>query len=312
MGAWTAGCPGAGTRRRREHSGRAPHDHCHLGDPHVHRTTLLRTVAVLTLLTTAACAGDDDDDAATDDTTSATVTATDAVAGTTSAPPAAETTESGGRRCDDAIDSGDDRRPGHDRGRQQRRVRVHADPGRAPRRRRGRTRPGRRPRLRHRCRLGQPVGAVQDEHRDAGLHHDGLGVGPAVHGDRGRRHRTDARRVVGAQRRLHRVDVPHPRRRQVPRRHAARRRGGRVQPRVLPVRPAHRRRLPAVQGGDVVGPGRDDHDERAGRRAAPADDRAAVRLHVLTDVDEDAARRPAAHRGLADLRPRGRGRAGHW
>ena len=152
----------------------------------------------------------------------------------------------GGRRCDDAIDSGDDRRPGHDRGRQQRRLRVHADPGRAPRRRRGRTRPGRRPRLRHRCRLGQPVGAVQDEHRDAGLHHDGLGVGPAVHGDRGRRHRTDARRVVGAQRRLHRVDVPHPRRRQVPRRHAARRRGGRVQPRVLPVRPAHRRGLPAA------------------------------------------------------------------
>ena len=62
------------------------------------------------------------------------------------------------------------------------------------------------------------------------------------------------RRVGRAQRRLHRVDADDPRRHQVPRRHAARRRRRRVQHRVVPVQPADRVRV--------------RHDRRRSRRRA--------------------------------------------
>ena len=65
-----------------------------------------------------------------------------------------------------------------------------------------------------------------------------------------------------------------------------------------------------IKDDHVVGPGRHDHDERAVRRGAPPVHRAPVRLHVLADVAGHARGRPAAHRGLADLRRRARRDAG--
>ena len=94
---------------------------------------------------------------------------------------------------------------------------------------------GRHARLRPRGRHRQPVGAVPGQLRDERLHPaDGVSAtrcSPSTDDGETVPLLVESRR---AQRRLHRVDAAHPRRHHVPRRHAARRRGGQVQHRRLP------------------------------------------------------------------------------
>ena len=124
---------------------------------------------------------------------------------------------------------------------------------------------------------------------------------------RRRRDRPDPRRVGRAQRRLHRVDAAHPRRHQVPRRHAARRGCGQVQHRCQPGCAADGWHADADRHRHRVRPGRRDHDQGRpmGRPPDLLRQRRVDRLHAVAEVAGQPARHAAAHRGRPGLRRRG-------
>ena len=265
------------------------------------RSTVLAAL-VCSALVVAACAGDDDDDVSSDtaspsvETTATTTAETDA--GTAPTVTAAGTTEPS---APDTTDRDDGRPTSGSPVRARTTSRTRASRSRAarwcsawrptpptPGRRTG---PATRRAASSRCRRSPTrCSPITDEGE----------IVPA------------ARRVGRAQRRLHRVDAAHPRGHHVPRRHPARRRRGQVQHRRQPGRAAHRRRAGADRHRDGVGPGRRDHDSRAGR-GSRCPTYLSVRLdrvHDVADVAGEPARRPAAHRGRSGLRRRRRGDAG--